>query len=210
MNKLIENNQVSIIGKVSSELKLDHEVHGEKFYKADVIVERLSGVADVIPVIISDYLIDDLSDYAIDSYISVLGQFRSYNKNDDGKLKLILSVFANEITFINEEDIVDEAVNNILLDGYVCKPPIHRTTPLGREITDVFLAVNRPYGKSDYIPCVCWGRLANFASRLNIGTNIQVAGRIQSREYTKKISGNESEKRVAYEVSIGTLQVVRE
>ena len=174
----------------------------------DVSVRRLSNSVDTIPVMISERLIDVECDYR-GEFLMVSGQFRSYNRHDEQKNRLVLSVFAREVSFIVEE--LDGAkTNNILLDGYICKLPIYRKTPLGREIADLLLAVNRPYGKSDYIPCICWGRNARFASAFEVGEHVQVLGRIQSREYVKKLSETETEKRTAYEVSVSKLECLDE
>ena len=139
----------------------------------------------------------------------VSGQFRSYNRHEEQKNRLILSVFVREVSFV-EDEIEGAKTNSILLDGYICKAPIYRKTPLGREIADLLLAVNRPYGKSDYIPCICWGRNARYAAGFDVGTHIQVLGRIQSREYVKKLSETETEKRVAYEVSVSKLECLED
>ena len=205
-DKIIENNQVTIIGEVASGFTFSHEVFGEGFYMVDVLVKRLSNSDDCIPLMVSERLIDVHQDY-IGEYIMASGQFRSYNQHEEKKNRLVLSVFVREISFVEEE--VDGAkTNSILLDGYICKRPIYRKTPLGREIADLLLAVNRPYGKSDYIPCICWGRNARFASGFEVGEHVQVLGRIQSREYVKKLSETETEKRVAYEVSVSKLECV--
>ena len=198
-DKIIENNQVTIMGEIVSTFTFSHEVFGEGFYMVDVSVRRLSNSVDTIPVMISERLIDVEQDYR-GEFLMVSGQFRSYNRHDEQKNRLVLSVFAREVSFI-EEELDGAKTNNILLDGYICKLPIYRKTPLGREIADLLLAVNRPYGKSDYIPCICWGRNARFASAFEVGEHVQVLGRIQSREYVKKLSETETEKRTAYEVS---------
>ena len=205
-DKIIENNQVTIIGEVASGFTFSHEVFGEGFYMVDVLVKRLSNSDDCIPLMVSERLIDVQQDYT-GEYIMASGQFRSYNQHEEKKNRLVLSVFVREISFVEEE--MDGAkTNSILLDGYICKRPIYRKTPLGREIADLLLAVNRPYGKSDYIPCICWGRNARFASGFEVGEHVQVLGRIQSREYVKKLSETETEKRVAYEVSVSKLECV--
>ena len=205
-DKIIENNQVTIIGEIASEFIFSHEVFGEGFYMVDVLVKRLSNSDDRIPLMISERLIDVNQNY-IGEYIMASGQFRSYNQHDEKKNRLVLSVFVREVSFVEEE--VDGAkTNSILLDGYICKRPIYRKTPLGREIADLLLAVNRPYGISDYIPCICWGRNARFASGFEVGEHVQVLGRIQSREYVKKLSETETEKRIAYEVSVSKLECV--
>lgn len=203
-DKIIENNQVTITGEVASEFTFSHEVFGEGFYMVEVLVRRLSNSDDRIPLMISERLIDVTQDYR-GEYITVNGQFRSYNKHDENKNHLVLSVFVREITFV-EEELDGAKTNNIMLDGYICKNPIYRKTPLGREIADLLLAVNRPYGKSDYIPCICWGRNARYASNFEVGEHVQIFGRIQSREYVKKITETETEKRTAYEVSVSKLE----
>lgn len=202
-DKIIENNQVSIMGKIATDFTFSHQVFGEGFYTMELLIKRLSDSEDRIPVMISERLIDVNQDY-VGEYIQVHGQFRSYNRHEEKRNRLVLSVFARDISFVEEED-DSIPVNQISLDGYICKPPVYRKTPLGREIADLLLAVNRPYGKSDYIPCICWGRNARFASGFEVGGHAQIWGRIQSREYVKKIDEEESEKRVAYEVSVSKL-----
>jgi single-stranded DNA-binding protein len=201
--KGFDNNQVIIAGEIASGFTFSHEVYGEGFYMMEVAVNRLSNYADYIPVMVSERLIDITGDYQ-GSYICVVGQFRSYNRHEEKKNRLVLSVFAREIEFIEE---VDETVksNQIFLDGYICKEPIYRKTPLGREIADLLIAVNRSYGKSDYIPSICWGRNARYAAGFAVGAHVQIWGRIQSREYVKKINEYETEKRIAYEVSVSKI-----
>ena len=203
-DKIIENNQVTIMGKVATEFSFSHEVFGEGFYMVEVEVKRLSNSEDRIPLMISERLIDVTQDYTGES-IMVHVQFRSYNRHEEQKNRLVLSVFVREISFMEEEP-DGTKTNSIWLDGYICKEPIYRKTPLGREIADLLLAVNRPYGKSDYIPCICWGRNARYASGFEVGEHVQLLGRIQSREYVKRISDTETEKRVAYEVSVSKLE----
>ena len=203
-DKIIENNQVTIMGKVATEFSFSHEVFGEGFYMVEVEVKRLSNSEDRIPLMISERLIDVTQDYT-GEYIMVHGQFRSYNRHEEQKNRLVLSVFVREISFMEEEP-DGTKTNSIWLDGYICKEPIYRKTPLGREIADLLLAVNRPYGKSDYIPCICWGINARYASGFEVGEHVQLLGRIQSREYVKRISDTETEKRVAYEVSVSKLE----
>ena len=168
-------------------------------------------MVDIIPLMISERLIDVTKDYR-GMKIEVSGQFRSYNRHEGLKNKLILSIFVRELQFVEDDDMPREQSksNQIYLDGYVCKPPIYRKTPLGREIADILIAVNRPYGKSDYIPCIAWGRNARFASTIEVGGHLQVQGRVQSREYTKKINEEETEKRVAYEVSVSKIDFVED
>ena len=207
-DKIIENNQVTIMGEIASPFLFSHEVYGEGFYMVDVHVKRLSNSEDNIPLMISERLIDVTQDYT-GEFIMVSGQFRSYNRHDEQKNRLVLSVFVREVSFI-EEELDGAKTNNIFLDGYICKLPVYRKTPLGREIADLLLAVNRPYGKSDYIPCICWGRNARFASNFEVGSRCAIWGRIQSREYMKKLSEDQLERRVAYEVSVSKLEMVEE
>jgi primosomal replication protein N len=205
-DKIIENNQVAIMGRIASQFTFSHQVFGEGFYLVDVLVKRLSDSEDRIPVMVSERLIDVTQDYE-GEYIQVAGQFRSYNRHEEKKNRLVLSVFAREISFVDEEDESMKS-NQIFLDGYICKPPVYRKTPLGREIADLLIAVNRPYGKSDYIPCICWGRNARYASAFQVGGHVLIWGRIQSREYMKKINEDETERRIAYEVSVSKLEYV--
>ena len=205
-DKVIENNQVVIMGEIVSDFSFSHEIFGEGFYMVDVKVERLSDSNDMIPVMVSERVIDVTSDNRGQN-IMVTGQFRSYNRHEERKNKLVLSVFAREIEFVDETP-EGSKTNQIYLDGYICKEPIYRKTPLGREIADLLLAVNRPYGKSDYIPCICWGRNARYANNFHVGTRCEIWGRIQSREYMKKLSEDQVEKRVAYEVSVSKLELL--
>ncbi|MEE1086961.1 MAG: single-stranded DNA-binding protein [Schaedlerella sp.] len=207
-DKIIENNQVTIMGEVAGPFTYSHEVFGEGFYMVEVLVKRLSSSEDRIPVMVSERLLDVSQDYT-GEFIMVFGQFRSYNRHEDQRNRLVLSVFAREVEF-TEEELDGAKTNNILLEGYICKKPIYRKTPLGREIADLLLAVNRPYGKSDYIPCICWGRNARFASGFEVGEHVQILGRIQSRDYVKKISDTETENRTAYEVSVSKLECLVE
>lgn len=207
-DKLFENNQVTMIGEIVSEFEFSHEVYGEGFYLVDISVSRLSDSVDYIPLMVSERLVDVTQSY-IGETISVSGQFRSYNRHEEKKNRLILSVFVRELEFVDEiED--DIKSNQIYLDGYICKEPIYRKTPLGREIADLLVAVNRSYGKSDYIPCICWGRNARYAANFQVGERCLVWGRIQSREYMKRISDENMEKRVAYEVSVSKLELPQE
>ena len=203
-DKIIENNQVSITGKIVTGFTFSHQVYGEGFYTMDLLVKRLSDSEDRIPVMVSERLVDVTQDY-VGQYVEIHGQFRSYNRHEETRNRLVLSVFAREVEIVEPEE-EEQDPNHIFLDGYVCKKPVYRKTPLGREIADVLLAVNRPYGKSDYIPCICWGRNARYADQFEVGAHVQIWGRIQSREYQKKISEEEYEKRVAYEVSVSKLE----
>jgi single-stranded DNA-binding protein len=204
-DKMIENNHVTIMGEIAGAFSFSHEIFGEGFYMVDILVPRLSESSDYIPLMISERLMDVRQDYT-GQKIAVTGQFRSYNRHEERKNKLVLSVFVREVEFIDEL-VENEKTNQIYLDGYICKEPIYRKTPLGREIADILLAVNRPYGKSDYIPCISWGRNARYASGFSVGEKCRIWGRIQSREYMKKISEDYMEKRIAYEVSVSKLEV---
>ena len=202
--KVIENNKVSVIGEVISEFTFSHEVFGEGFYLVSLAVSRLSDQVDIIPLMISERLLDVTQDYR-GRTVEAIGQFRSYNCHEGVKNRLVLSVFVRELNFL--EEFTDcTKTNQIYLDGYICKEAIYRKTPLGREIADILLAVNRPYGKSDYIPCIAWGRNARYASGFSVGARVKVWGRVQSREYTKKLNETECEKRVAYEVSVSKME----
>ena len=205
---VIENNQVTVMGEIISRFSYSHEIFGESFYMMNVRCKRLSESYDIIPVMVSERLMDVSADYT-GELICVTGQFRSYNRHEERKNKLVLSVFAREIGFVDE---VEESskTNQIFLDGYICKEPIYRKTPLGREIADLLLAVNRPYGKSDYIPCICWGRNARYANNFKVGERCAVWGRIQSREYMKKLDEENVERRVAFEVSVSKLELIAE
>ena len=204
--KVIENNKVCVIGEIVGTFEFSHEVFGEGFYLTELSVKRLSDQVDVIPLLVSERLLDVSGDYRGQT-IQVNGQFRSYNRHEGTKNRLILSVFVREVEFI--EEFTDYTkTNQIFLDGFVCKAPVYRKTPLGREIADLLVAVNRPYGKSDYIPCIAWGRNARYATGFEVGGRIRIWGRVQSREYTKRIGEEESERRVAYEVSVSKLECV--
>ena len=204
LDKVFTNNQVTIAGKVVGEFASSHTVYGEDFYTVDIEVSRLSNSNDIIPVMVSERILDVRGDYR--GYVlRANGQFRSYNRHEETRNRLVLSVFAREVEIAEPEE-EEQDPNHIFLDGYVCKKPVYRKTPLGREIADVLLAVNRPYGKSDYIPCICWGRNARFAGKLAVGEHVAIWGRIQSREYQKKIGNDEIVNKVAYEVSVSKME----
>jgi len=208
-NTALENNVVSIAGKVVANPEFSHEVYGEGFYITYVQVPRLSDTYDNIPVMFSERLVSPENIYE-GVYIIVEGQFRSYNSfNNNSGHKLMLTVFAREIE-VNQEEVNVKNPNQISLNGFICRKPMYRTTPFGREIADILLAVNRAYNKSDYIPCIAWGRNARFAGTFEIGDNIRIWGRIQSRAYQKKLPDGQVVDRVAYEVSVSKLEVVKE
>lgn len=208
MNRIVENNQVTISGEIASGFNFSHELFGEKFYIVDVKVQRMSDAFDIIPVMVSDRLVD-VSNDCIGKIVIVTGQFRSYNKQDGEKNRLVLSVFAREFEFLSENEVCLYD-NHVFLDGYICKEPKYRKTPLGREIADILIAVNRQYGKSDYIPCICWGRNARYAGNLKVGERCAIKGRIQSRIYIKTLDDGSTEERTAYEVSVSKLEVVED
>ena len=211
---ILENNSLVLVGKITDEKKFSHEIYGEKFYSFNLSVPRLSGNADVIPITISERLFKE-DELVVDKKVRVKGQFRSYNSYEKEKNRLILTVFAKDIEFLeNQEDEVTASKeflsNEVVLVGYICKPPIYRQTPFGREIADILLAVNRAYNKSDYIPCIAWGRNARFCSKMDVGTEVRLIGRVQSRNYEKKHEDGTIEPRVAYEVSIASLELVNQ
>ena len=205
-DKAMDNNQVTIVGTVDSEFTYSHEVFGEGFYMLEVVVSRLSHMEDRIPLMVSERLVD-VKESCMGKIVEVHGQFRSYNKHEEGRNRLILSVFVREFSFVGEEGTLTRP-NSIYLDGYICKPPVYRMTPLGREIADLLMAVNRPYGKSDYLPCICWGRNARFAGKFEVGTHIHLWGRIQSRTYQKRLQDDVVEKRTSYEISVNKIECV--
>ena len=204
----LENNHLILVGKIVSEQKYSHEIYGEKFYSFNLEVIRLSNNADIIPITVSERLLTDL-DLSIGREVEVEGQFRSYNNYENEKNRLVLTVFAKEIRIAepHEEGDKDFITNEVTLIGYVCKKPIYRQTPFGREIADLLLAVNRAYNKSDYIPCIAWGRNARFCQKIEVGTEVKVVGRVQSRSYEKKYEDGTTETRIAYEVSIASMEI---
>ena len=195
------NNHVLLKGKIKELPTYSHTVMGEGFFEMFVEVQRLSEEIDILPVTISERLIGDFN---LGDEIGIVGQFRSYNKIEDSKSKLMLTIFVKELVDPNE---ITE-INQIYLVGYICKEPIYRTTPFGREICDVLLAVNRAYNKSDYLPCIAWGRNARFVRDLAVGEKLEVQGRIQSRKYQKRIDENTTETKVAYEISLSSVVLV--
>ncbi len=208
----VENNNLVLVGKITNEKVFSHEIYGEKFYTFNLSVPRLSGNDDNIPITISERLFKE-DELVVDKKVKVKGQFRSYNSYEKDKNRLILTVFAKDIEFLanQDEEVVaskDFLSNEVVLVGYICKPPIYRQTPFGREIADLLLAVNRAYNKSDYIPCIAWGRNARFCSKMDVGTEVKIIGRVQSRNYEKKHDDGTIEPRVAYEVSIASLELV--
>ena len=204
-----ENNHLVLRGKIVSEKSYSHEIYGEKFYVFNLEVIRLSSTVDIIPITISERLLTGLN-LEIGKNVVVEGQFRSYNNYENERNRLILTVFAKEIQEVESEEDKEEVTNEVVLVGYVCKKPIYRQTPFGREIADVLLAVNRAYNKSDYIPSIAWGRNARFCQNMEVGTEVKITGRVQSRTYEKKHEDGSTETRVAYEVSIASMEIVSE
>ena len=204
-----ENNHLILRGEIVSQKNYSHEIYGEKFYIVNLEVKRLSTTSDIIPITISERLIMNF-DLEIGKKVEVEGQFRSYNNYENERNRLILTVFAKEINEIEGEEEKDEVTNEVTLVGYVCKKPVYRQTPFGREIADVLLAVNRAYNKSDYIPCIAWGRNARFCQNIEVGTEVKIVGRVQSRTYEKKFEDGKVETRVAYEVSVASMEVPSE
>jgi len=214
VTNLLENNHLVLVGKVTSDKTYSHEIYGEKFYIFDLEVPRLSKAIDVIPITVSERLLTNLS-LEIGKKLAVEGQFRSYNSYQNERNKLILTVFAKDIIEVVDSEEVQEdeekketVTNEVILSGYVCKKPIYIQTPFDREIADLLLAVNRAYNKSDYIPCIAWGRNARFCQNLEVGTEVKIVGRVQSRKYEKKFEDGTSEVRVAYEVSISSMEII--
>ncbi len=208
----LENNHLVLVGKVTSDKKFSHEIYGESFYIFDLEVPRLSGNSDIIPITISERLILE-KELEIGDKVAIEGQFRSYNSYENEKNRLILTVFAKDIKYLSQEDEEDskeKVSNEVTLIGYICKKPIYRQTPFGREISDILLAVNRAYNKSDYIPAIAWGRNARFCQNIEVGTKVKITGRVQSRNYEKKFEDGTTQTRTAYEVSISSLEIVNE
>ena len=201
-----DTNIVYLRGEIDSNMEFSHEIFGEKFFNTKIKINRLSESYDTLPLTVSERLLQEI-DMDNNNKVNVVGQLRSYNKNIDNKNRLVLTVFVREI---NESEDENKDPNSIFLDGYICKEPVYRKTPLGREITDLLIAINRPYNKSDYIPSIVWGRNAKFAKTLKVGDRIQMWGRVQSREYDKKLENGQSIKKVAYEVSISKIKKLSE
>jgi len=206
MNNL-EQNTVEVLGKVVSEPTLSHTVYGESFYVFDLEVNRLSDSVDVIPILISEKLMTDL---AINTYVRISGQMRTYNKMEDKSRRLFIYVFTKDITILTAEEVKsNKGPNNLVsLTGFICKEPSYRTTPFGREITDLLIAVNRSYNNSDYIPCITWGRNAKYANTFSIGQKVEITGRFQSREYTKKDANGDIVTKQAYELSVLNVKAI--
>lgn len=211
----LENNYLTLVGKVTGEKKFSHEIYGERFYSFSLSIPRLSGNSDIIPVTVSERLItDEMLEEGKE--LLVKGQFRSYNSYENQRNRLILTVFAKDIMETKQDDEESEmakkdiVTNEVVLTGYICKKPIYRQTPFGREIADILLAVNRAYNKSDYIPCIAWGRNARFCQNIEVGVQVRIVGRVQSRTYEKKFEDGTVETRVAYEVSVGSLELINE
>lgn len=205
MDNYTENNRAEVIGIVSDEPKISHEIYGEKFFVFTLRIPRLSGISDNVKIMVSDRLLTDVP-IKLGDIVEVEGQFRSYNDYENGDNRLLLTVFAKDIRRAETEN--EKNPNSLYLNGFICKTPVYRTTPFGREITDMLLAVNRSYNKSDYIPVIAWGRNARYCKNINVGDNIKIWGRIQSRIYQKHISDEEIIEKTAYEVSVSRMEMV--
>ena len=200
------SNFIDVSGRIVSDFIFSHEIYGEGFYRFDVDVGRLSGAGDILPVTVSERIVDRDTMH-VDKFIRVSGQIRSYNNyvEADKRNKLVLTLFARDIEVVDD---AQSSINDVFLDGYLCKPAVYRTTPFGREISDLLLAANRSYNKSDYIPCIAWGRNARYVSKLNIGDRVRITGRMQSRVYQKRLESGEVEERTAFEVSISKVEII--
>ena len=202
-------NNIDIGGKIMTGFEVNHEVYGEVFYRFDVSVDRLSGNSDILPITVSEKLVNKET-MTPGKLVRVQGQVRSYNSyvEQDKRNKLVLTVFARTVELV---DALPETIpNDVFLDGFLCKPAVYRTTPFGREITDLLLAVNRSYNKSDYIPCIVWGKNARMAGKLSVGDNVQILGRMQSRIYQKRIDENTVLEKTAYEVSVSKVERIKD
>ena len=200
------NNYIDVGGRVVSDFVFSHEIYGEGFYRFDVEVDRLSGTGDILPVTVSERIVDKEA-MQHGQQVRIIGQIRSYNNyvEADRKNKLVLTVFARDIALVDE--LPEQCPNEVYLDGYLCKPAVYRTTPFGREIADMLIAVNRSYNKSDYIPCIAWGRNARYAGKLEVGDHIRLWGRMQSRGYQKRLEDGQVLEKVAYEVSVSKVEI---
>ncbi len=201
------NNTINLIGEIIDDYKVSHEVFGEVFYSFKVKINRLSEQVDYLPIIVSERIFEK-ENMSIGNIVKVSGQVRSYNKfiEEENRNRLIISVFVNDIEVVDQDEKLSQEV---IINGFICKPPVYRTTPFGREISDMLLAVNRAYNKSDYIPCIAWGRNAKYTSKLEVGENIIVTGRLQSRIYNKKDENGEAIEKVAYEISVSKIEKVK-
>jgi len=207
-DNLASNNTIDVVGKIVSDYTFSHEVFGEGFYQFQLEIERLSDTTDTLPVTISERIMDK-EQFTIGSMVHVGGQIRSYNNYIEGenRNRLVLTVFARDCSAPDPE--MMRSPNEVFLNGFICKPPVYRTTPFGREIADILVAVNRSYNKSDYIPCITWGRNARFGGKLAVGESIRIWGRMQSREYQKRTDSGMTLDRVAYEVSVSKIDFSR-
>lgn len=203
------NNSINIGGRIHSEFVFSHEIYGEGFWLFDAEVGRLSEQSDILPVTVSERIIDK-EKMNIGQPVRITGQIRSYNNyvEAERKNKLVLTIFARDI--ILPDTVPSDGSNEVFLDGYLCKPAIYRTTPFGREISDLLIAINRLYNKSDYIPCIVWGRNARYAGKLQVGDHIRLWGRMQSRQYKKKLDDVTVLEKTAYEVSVSKVEIVNE
>jgi len=203
------SNYIDLGGRIASDFEFSHEIYGEDFYRFNVEVDRLSGTGDMLPVTVSGRIVDK-DTMTLGKTVRIIGQIRSYNNyvEADRKNKLVLTVFAHDIEM--DAELPEQSPNDVFLDGYLCKPAVYRTTPFGREISDLLVAVNRSYNKSDYIPCIAWGRNARYAGKLEVGDHVRLWGRMQSRGYQKRLEDGQVLEKVAYEVSVSKVEIVAE
>ena len=196
-------NQITIRGSLHTLPHFSHENHGKRFYRFFLEVPRLSGAVDILPVVASEQVLSRM-DLSGGEMLTVVGQIRSHNSRTDGVRHLLIFVFAQSILC---ED--GEPINDVLLQGPLCKDPTYRRTPLGREICDVMLAVGRGFKRADYLPCILWGRIAQEISQCRTRDIIQISGRLQSRVYTK-VTEDGPQERTAYEISALTAELIDE
>ena len=196
-------NTITIRGQLLELPRISHENHGRQFYRFILEVPRLSGAVDLLPVIAEEQLVNQI-DPTAGEMLTVTGQIRSHNQRDNGTRHLMIFVFATDI---RAED--GEPVNDVVLEGPLCKEPIYRRTPLGRDICDVMLAVPRAFRRADYLPCILWGRTAQEISQCHTRDCIRICGRLQSRIYTK-LTEEGAQERTAYEISALTAEILNE
>ncbi len=190
-------NKVYLYGMVVSNPTPCDDYYGSDYCNIQISVRRLSSIIDTIPVTLHRDLVEQYN-VKLGDNLAILGEFRSYNKIENNRSRLMLSVFVHEIT-----DEIDTTNPNIIeLSGYICKLPVYRTTPFNREIADLLIACNRNSNRSDYLPAIAWGRNARFAKNIMVGEQVHILGRIQSREYQKRLDNGEMQTRTEYEISI--------
>ncbi|MBO5322638.1 MAG: single-stranded DNA-binding protein [Oscillospiraceae bacterium] len=197
------NNQITLRGTLATLPEFSHENHGRRFYRFYLEVPRLSGAVDMLPVVAEEHVLNEM-DLSGGEMLTVTGQVRTHNSRTDGVRRLLIFVYAMRI---EAED--GEPINDVQLDGLICKEPVYRRTPLGREICDVMLAVPRGFHRADYLPCILWGRTAQEIAQLDVRDGVRIVGRLQSRVYTK-VTEEGPQERTAYEISALTAEVNEE